>query len=188
MQQDVGHHGGHAGGLEGVVMDPDPVAGDVGAVLSVPAAVHVEAVAIGVFEDDVVACLVTRARPARAGDVVAAVVEQIRLDQCLRLIQTHAVAQPGPLIVVHVIVVDVCPGGALAKEDSRVRPAGQLAVVNLQALVVALYAARVGDAVVLALSVELTHLLGAALAVRPAEAQAGDADAVAADGRDPPRA
>lgn len=76
-------------------------------VTAVPTSVHVKAVAVGVFQNQVVTGFVAGAGSASACDVVAAPVEQIGFDKGVGLIQYHAVAQALALVVVKIVVMDV---------------------------------------------------------------------------------
>lgn len=84
------------------------VTGDICPVLSVPAPVHVEAVAVGILKDKIVSRLVTGTEPARTGNMVTAPIEKIRLDERVSLVKAYTVSQTGTLIVVDVVVVNVC--------------------------------------------------------------------------------
>ena len=86
---------------EGVVVNEHEVSGDVCAVVAISTPVHVETVTVGVLQDYVEPGLVTGARPACAGNVVTAPIEQIGLDKCIRLIEYHTISQAVPLVVVH---------------------------------------------------------------------------------------
>ena len=76
-------------------------------ITAIPAAVHVKAVAVGVFQNQVVAGFIAGAGPSGACNVVATPVEQIGLDKGVGLIQHHAVAQAVALVVVKIVVMDV---------------------------------------------------------------------------------
>jgi len=103
---------GNRAGQKSVVVNKNRITRNVGAVISVGASVHIEAVAVGIFEDKIVACFVTGAGPAGAGDVVAAPVEQIALNQCIRLVKTNAITQAATLVMVDIVMVDMCFGCA----------------------------------------------------------------------------
>ena len=115
-----------------VVVDLYPVAGNLGTVASVPAAVHIEYVAVGVLAIDVVACLITFAAPAGGCDGMPAPVEQVCLDERIGLVETNPVSQPGALVVMYVVVMDVRVLGSGLKVDRSMAPAGQFAVVYLE--------------------------------------------------------
>ena len=160
---------------KGIMVNFYQVAGDISSVLPVASAVHVEAVAISAGEDEVVTGFVTRAGSAGAGDVVAAEVEEVGLDEGVGLVEADAVTQAAALVVVHVVVVNVCFCGASFEEDGCVTEAEEFAVVHLQVRMRADYAVGVGDAVVSSFLMQLSHLFGFALLVGSSEAEPGDA-------------
>ena len=145
-------------------------------VTSISAAVHVKAVAVGVFQNQIVTSLIAGAGPASACNVVAAPVEQIGFDKGVGLVQHHAVAQAIALVVVEIVVMDVVVRRASPQEDRGVAPAPEFAVIDFEIGIFGLDGARVGDAVVAPFCVELSHLLGAPEGVRSLESKAGDAD------------
>ncbi len=114
------------------MMNLNRVTSDICPVLSVSAAVHVEAMAVGVLKDKIVACFVTGAGPARTGDMVTAPIEKIRLDERISLVKTHPVSQTAALVVVDVVVVNMCLQCSTLKKDPCVTPTPKLAVVHLQ--------------------------------------------------------
>ena len=160
-----------------VVMYGNYGAGDVRSVVPVPAAVHVEAVAVGVFQDQVVAGLVARAGPSRTGDVVTAPVEEVGLDQRFRPVHNHAVAQTVALVVVEIVVVNVVVRGIGPQENRAVTPAKELAVVHFQSGFGGLDAPGVGDTVVPSFRTELPHLLSAPHRIRALQPESGNAHA-----------
>ena len=145
-------------------------------VTAIPAAVHVKAVAVGVFQNQVVTGLIAGAGPASACNVVAAPVEQIGFDKGVGLVQHHAVAQAIALVVVEIVVMDVVVRRASPQEDRGVAPAPEFAVIDFEIGVFGLDGAGVGDAVVAPFCVELSHLLGASEGVRSLESKTGNAD------------
>ncbi len=104
------------------MMNLNRVAGYIRPVLPVPAPVHIEAVAVGIFKNKIVSRLVTGAGPARTRNMVTAPIEKVRLDKRIRLVQTYPVSQTGTLIVMDVVVVNVCLQCSTLKKDRRVTP------------------------------------------------------------------
>ena len=160
---------------KGIMVNFYQVAGDISSVLPVASAVHVEAVAISVGEDEVVTGFVTRAGSAGAGDVVAAEVEEVGLDEGVGLVEADAVTQAAALVVVYVVVVNVRFRGASFEEDGCVTEAEEFAVVHFQVRMGAYYSVGVGYAVVSSFLVELSHLFGSSLLVWSSEAESGEA-------------
>ncbi len=74
------------------MMNPNRVTGDICPVLPVPAAVHVEAVTVGVLKDKIVSRLVTGTWPARTGYMVTAPIEKVRLDERVSLVKAYTVS------------------------------------------------------------------------------------------------
>ena len=109
----------------GVVVKDEEVAGIGRAVVErLVLAVHVEGVAIAIGLDQVVTNLVAEIAIAGARDGMTVVVEGVALDQRVGVVvEHHAVAQPGALVVVNEIVVDV-RAVRVVEQDRRVRPAG----------------------------------------------------------------
>ena len=108
------------------------VTGDICPVLPVPAAVHVEAVAVGVLKDKIVACFITGTRPARTRNMVTAPIEKIRLDERVSLVKAYTVSQTGTLIVMNIVMVNVCLQGPALKKNRCVTEGPELTVVHLQ--------------------------------------------------------
>ena len=164
---------------EGIMMDPDPGASDLGAVFSVPAAVHVEAVAEGFPELDVVCSLIACARSAGPRNRVAVEVEKIVLDQGFGHIEAYSIAQALVLIVVNVVVLNTVIRSA-PEVDRRQAPACQLAVVGPESRVFGADAAGDGKPVVILLSPALRKgtavVVHSAIRIGTADPKPADAD------------
>ncbi len=104
------------------MMNLNEVTGDIGPVLSVPAPVHVEAMAVGILKDKIITRLVTGAGPARSGNMVTAPIEKVRLDERISLVKAYTVSQTRTLIVVDVVVVNMCLQCPALKKDPCVTP------------------------------------------------------------------
>ena len=130
------------------MMNLNRVTGDIRPVLSVPAAVHVETVTVGVLKNKIVARLVTGAGPARTGNMVTAPVEKVRLDERVSLVKAYTVSQTGTLIVVDIVVVNMCLQCSTLKKDPCVTPTPKFAVVHLQVRMCRDYPIGVGNTVV----------------------------------------
>ena len=69
------------GRAKSIMVDLYPITRDIRSVIPIRSAVHVKAVAVGVFKDEIVSRLVTRSRLSGPGNRVAAPVEQVGFNK-----------------------------------------------------------------------------------------------------------
>ena len=128
------NHDGTLRRKERIVVDQDRSPGNIGPVLAIPAAMHIEAVTQRCPQFHIVSGHVAAARSPGACNGMSVRIEMIVFDQRGRRIVSHPVPQPIVLTMMNEIVVNLVTHAG-SQEDAPMGKSGDLTVVHLQTVV-----------------------------------------------------